>query len=177
MSLADINRALENTLTISSNEWKHIAEVTTAFDEALPAVSCLAGELNQVFLNLIVNATHAIRERQGRDGMGRINVSTETDGDHVIIRVEDNGTGIPKGARDQIFNPFFTTKEVGQGTGQGLAIARDIVVKKHRGKIIFDTKTGKGTTFTVRLPIRAVEAAQATLPVTGDVQGVSGTEP
>ena len=177
MSLADINRALENTLTISRNEWKHVAEVTTAFDEALPAVPCLAGEINQVFLNLIVNAAHAITEKQGRHGLGRIKVSTETDGENVIIRVEDDGTGIPEAFRDQVFNPFFTTKEVGQGTGQGLTIARDIVVKKHGGTIRFDTEAEKGTTFTVRLPIRVTQSARTSLPVSGDADGISGTEP
>ncbi len=154
MSPADINRALENTITISRNEWKYTAEVTTAFDETLPAVPCVAGELNQVFLNLIVNAAHAMADKPGRSGLGRIKVSTKADGDHVIIRIEDDGSGIPEEIRDQIFNPFFTTKEVGKGTGQGLAISRDIVVKKHGGTITFDTETGKGTTFTVRLPIQ-----------------------
>ncbi|MBT8002361.1 MAG: sensor histidine kinase [Rhodospirillales bacterium] len=157
-SLADINRALENTITISRNEWKHVAELTSTLDDALPAVSCLAGEINQVFLNLIVNAAHAITEKQNGSGMGQIKVSTRTDGENVIIRIGDDGTGIPEEVQDQIFNPFFTTKELGQGTGQGLAISRDIVVKKHGGTISFDTEAGKGTTFIVSLPIRGAEA-------------------
>ena len=175
MSLADINRALKNTLTISRNEWKHVAEATTTFDENLPAVPCLAGELNQVFLNLIINAAHAIRDKYDGHGMGRIHISTGTDGDHVVVRIEDDGTGIPEGARTQVFNPFFTTKEVGHGTGQGLAIARDIVVKKHGGRIFFDTEAGEGTTFTVRLPIRLTPSARTAFPVADDGGGARGT--
>ena len=113
---------------------------------------CLAGELNQVFLNLIVNGAHAIEASAG-EGQGRIRVSTRKDGEWVEIKVADTGNGIPANIRDKIFDPFFTTKEVGRGTGQGLAICRDIVVNKHGGKIFFETEEGKGTTFVIRLPL------------------------
>jgi signal transduction histidine kinase len=118
-------------------------------------VPCLPGELNQVILNLVVNAAHAIAERPGgRDGeKGRITVSTRRDGSWVEIRVGDTGAGIPPHVRERIFDPFFTTKPVGKGTGQGLAIARSVVVDKHAGTIAFETKTGVGTTFIVRLPL------------------------
>ncbi|HER27013.1 MAG TPA: PAS domain S-box protein [Rhodospirillales bacterium] len=176
MSLADINQALKNTITISSNEWKHVAEVTTMFDETLPAVSCFVGEMNQVFLNLIVNAAHAIADKPGRSGLGQIGISTRADGEDVIIRVEDDGAGIPEDVQGHIFNPFFTTKEVGKGTGQGLSITRDIVVKRHGGAITFDTKAGKGTTFIVRLPINLAEPAKSSGSIVGDANGISGTE-
>ncbi len=149
---ADLNAAIESTLTVCRNEWKHVAEVDMDLDAALPPVVCLAGELNQVFLNLIVNGAHAI-EASGGDGKGRIRVSTRKDGDWVEIKVADTGGGIPDDIRNKIFDPFFTTKEVGRGTGQGLAICRDIVVNKHGGKIFFETEEGKGTTFVIRLPL------------------------
>ena len=148
----DLNAALESTLTVCRNEWKHIAEVDVDLDSALSPVVCLAGEMNQVFLNLIVNGAHAI-EASGGDGQGRIRVSTRKDGDWAEIRVADTGSGIPADIRSKIFDPFFTTKEVGRGTGQGLAICRDIVVNKHGGKIFFETGEGKGTTFVIRLPL------------------------
>lgn len=150
----DLNRAIENTVTISRNEWKHVAEVDTDFDPALPAVICLPGEITQVLLNLLVNAAHAVQAAGHDSSTGRIRVATAVEGDSAVIRVEDNGTGIPDAIRAKIFNPFFTTKEVGKGTGQGLPIARDIIVTKHGGSIRCESRTGKGTTFIVHLPIR-----------------------
>ena len=149
----DLNRAIENVITISRNEWKHHAKVETDLDPALPHLPCLPGEMNQVLLNLLVNAAHAIAQagRSAKDGL--IRVMTRTEAGHVVIRVEDNGTGIPASIRDQIFNPFFTTKEVGKGSGQGLSITRDIVVAKHGGAIRFDTETGRGTTFSIEMPL------------------------
>jgi len=156
-SLTDINRSLENTITISRNQWKLIAELTTDFEEKLPAIPCLAGELNQVFLNLIINAADAINDKPIRQGLGAIHVSTVTNNGHVVIRVRDDGAGIPKKIQDQVFNHFFTTKKVGAGSGQGLAISRDIVVKKHGGSINFNSEEGVGTTFIIRLPKERVE--------------------
>lgn len=177
MSFTDINRALENTITISRNEWKHAAKLTTKFDPNLPTVPCLAGELNQVFLNLIVNAAHAISEKQANHGLGQINVSTQSDDHYVFIRIEDDGPGIPESVQDKIFNPFFTTKEVGQGTGQGLSISRDIVVKKHGGTITFETISGKGTTFIVKIPILESERVEASFTPAKSSDDISGTEP
>ncbi|KAF0174712.1 MAG: sensor histidine kinase [Limisphaerales bacterium] len=151
----DLNRAIESTITVARNEWKYVAELETDFDAALPPVPCLPGEFNQVVLNLIVNAAHAIAAKigDGSGGKGLITVRTRKDGDWADIRIRDSGMGIPEPARDKIFEPFFTTKEVGKGTGQGLAIARSVVVDKHGGTITFETETGQGTTFIVRLPL------------------------
>lgn len=151
----EIAHAIESTLLVSRNEWKYVAEVKTCFDPSLPAVPCVPSELNQVILNLIVNAAHAIAEVVGSSPQtkGTISVSTRRDGDWAEIRVTDTGTGIPEAARAHIFNPFFTTKAVGKGTGQGLAIAHSVVVQKHGGSITFETEMGVGTTFIVRLPM------------------------
>jgi two-component system, NtrC family, sensor kinase len=148
----DLNRAIESTLTVCRNEWKYVAELRTDFDPTLPPVSCLPGEFNQVILNIVVNAAHAIADKLGGKGLGIIGVKTRHKGDKVEIRISDTGTGIPEAARGRIFDPFFTTKEVGKGTGQGLAIARSVVVDKHQGEIFFETELGKGTTFVIRLP-------------------------
>jgi PAS domain S-box-containing protein len=151
----DLNRAIETTVTISHNEWKYVANVQTHLDPNLPLVPCLAGEINQVILNLVVNAAHAIADvlQQGAGSLGTITLSTRRDGDWVEISVADTGTGIPEHVRDRVFEPFFTTKEVGKGTGQGLTLAHAVVVKRHGGSIWLDSEVGKGTTFFVRLPI------------------------
>ena len=150
----DIRNAIENTLVISRNEWKYVAEATTDFDSELSTVMCLAGDMNQVLLNIIVNAAHAISDVvRESNGLGRIAISTRKDNEFAEIRIQDTGTGIPKEVGDKVFNLFFTTKEVGKGTGQGLAIAYDIVVNKHNGSITFESEPGQGTTFIIRLPL------------------------
>jgi len=151
----DINKAIENTITVTRNEWKYVAEVKTNFDPDLPLVPCLPGEFNQAILNILVNAVHAITDvvGDGSEGEGTITISTRRDGEWAEIRMRDTGTGIPEEIRSRIFDPFFTTKEVGKGTGQGLAIAHNEVVEKHGGTITFETEMGKGTTFIIRLPI------------------------
>ena len=152
----DLNRAIGSTITVARNEWKYVAEMETSFDPELPAVPCLPGELNQVVLNLLLNAVHATSDvmGDGSKGKGVIRVSTQCDGDWVEIRISDTGTGIPEEVRSRIFDPFFTTKEVGKGTGQGLAIAYNVVVEKHGGNLSFETEMGKGTTFIIRLPTK-----------------------
>jgi len=151
----EINRAIENTITVAHNEWKYVAEVETDFSPDLPLVPCLPGEFNGVILNIIVNAAHAIADivEDGSEEKGKITVSTHHDGDWVEIRISDTGMGIPEEIRSKIFDPFFTTKDVGKGTGQGLSISHNVVVEKHGGTINFETETGKGTTFIIRLPI------------------------
>ena len=151
----NLNKAIQNTITVARNEWKYVAEMATEFDSSLPLVSCLPGELNQVILNMIINAAHAIADvvGDGSKGKGTITVSTRHDGNWAEIRVRDTGTGIPENIRSRIFDPFFTTKKVGKGTGQGLAISHSVIVDKHGGTIHFDTEMGKGTTFIIRLPI------------------------
>ncbi|MEY2407454.1 MAG: two-component system, NtrC family, sensor kinase [Verrucomicrobiota bacterium] len=156
-TLLDLNRAIESTLTVCRNEWKYLAEMVTDFDPALPPIPCLPGELNQVILNLVVNAAHAIADVVGdaANGKGTITMSTRRNGDWVEIRIRDTGTGIAEKGRDRIFDPFFTTKGVGKGTGQGLAIAHAVIVDKHAGTIHFETEMGRGTTFIIRLPIHS----------------------
>ncbi len=161
MAPADLNRALHSTLIVASNEYKYVADIRLDLAE-LPAVTCHIGDLNQVFLNLIVNAAHAIEDVVGESGSrGNIGVKTSLDGGEVLIAISDDGTGIPATVQPRIFDPFFTTKEVGRGSGQGLAIARTIVIEKHGGTLTFDTAPGRGTTFNIRLPIDRI--AQAAL--------------
>jgi len=149
----DINRAIESTATVSRNEWKYVADLTTDLDPDLPLVHCIAGEINQVMLNLIVNAAHAISDvYEGTGRKGAIRVSTRRNEQCIEIRVSDTGPGIPEAIQSKVFDPFFTTKPVGKGTGQGLAIARAVIVNKHQGTISFETEANMGTTFVIQLP-------------------------
>jgi signal transduction histidine kinase len=151
----DLKQTITSTLTVSRNEWKYVAELVTDFDPHLPLVPCLPSEFSQVILNLVVNAAHAIADvvGNGGHGLGTIKVTTRCCGEHAEICVSDTGAGIPESARLRIFDPFFTTKPIGKGSGQGLAIARSVVEDKHQGSITFETEIGKGTTFTIRLPL------------------------
>ncbi len=136
-----------------------MADLVLELEPSLPPVTCLVGEFNQVVLNLIINAAHAIAEKVGdRGDKGTITLSTRSDGDWVEVRVADTGAGIPARVRDKMFTPFFTTKPVGKGTGQGLAIARSVIVDKHGGTIRFESEEGQGTTFIIRLPFQTPEA-------------------
>ncbi len=151
----DVNRAIENTVMVSRNEWKYVADMETDLDPDLPFVQLLPGEFNQVILNMIVNAAHSIANvvGDGSGGKGKITIKTRRNGELAEIRVSDTGTGIPEKLRDRVFDPFFTTKEVGKGTGQGLAIAHVVIVDKHNGTIALESEEGKGASFIVRLPI------------------------
>jgi signal transduction histidine kinase len=151
----NIQRGIESTITVARNEWKYVAEMVTAFDPELPPVPCSIGDLNQVVLNLIVNAAHAIAEKLGAGSAakGRITIATRRDGDWAEIRVGDTGSGIPVEIRERVFDPFFTTKGVGKGTGQGLAIAHSVVVDMHGGTLALESEVGAGTTFIIRLPL------------------------
>lgn len=150
----DLNSAIQNTVTVATNEWKYVALIETDFDASLPRVPVLPGDFNQVILNLIVNASQAIEERNGSDGeKGVIRVSTLRDGEQAIVRVEDSGKGIPEEVLNRIFDPFFTTKDVGVGTGQGLAISRSVIVDKHQGTLEASNREEGGACFTIRLPL------------------------
>jgi two-component system, NtrC family, sensor kinase len=151
----DINHAIDTTLTVARNEWKYVAEVKTEFDRTLPLVPCLAGEFNQVILNLVTNAAHAISDKNGNSGQtrGKITIRTRREDDWAEIQIEDTGCGVAERNRSRVFELFFTTKEAGRGTGQGLALAHTIIVKKHGGQIWFQSEEGRGTTFFVRLPL------------------------
>ncbi len=153
----DINKEIEKTITITRNEWKYVAELKTDFDTALPAVPCHRAEFNQVILNLIVNAAHAIADAKTDNSSekGTIAISSNRSENRVEIRISDTGAGIPEHIRHRIFDLFFTTKEPGCGTGQGLAIAHSVIVDKHGGTIDIETEENQGTTFVIRLPIDA----------------------
>jgi two-component system NtrC family sensor kinase len=152
-TLADLNQAIKSTLVIAHTEYKYVAELETDFGE-LPPVPCYLGEINQVVLNLLVNAAHAISDVVKDSGaMGKLTVRTRLVANEVEIAIGDSGTGIPQAVRERIFDPFFTTKAVGKGTGQGLALAHSVIVKKHQGTLSFETESGKGTTFFIRLPV------------------------
>jgi signal transduction histidine kinase len=153
MADVDLNRAIKTTLNMARNEYKAVAEVETVFGD-IPPVRCHAGDINQVVLNLLLNAAHAIEEVfEGTTRKGRITVRTRSIGDFVEISIGDTGDGIPEAVRARIFEPFVTTKEMGRGNGQGLALSRGIVVEKLKGSLHFETETGKGTTFFIRLPV------------------------
>ena len=157
----DLNRAVENALAVSRNAWKHIASLESDLDPALGPVPCVAAEINQVLLNLIVNAAHAIEGAAADGRQGLLRVSSRRRDDSVEIEVADNGGGIAEEAQARVFDPFFTTKDVGKGTGQGLSISRDIVVNKHGGELTFETVVGQGTRFFVRLPLAGGGASEA----------------
>jgi len=148
----DLNKTIENILTISRSNWKYVAEVETELDTNLPPVTCVGAEIKQVMLNLVVNAAHAVAAR-GEETAGRIAIASCLADGYAEIRVSDSGTGIPAAVRGKIFDPFFTTKDVGKGTGQGLSISHDIIVNKHQGRLFFETEEGKGTTFIIQLPL------------------------
>ncbi|MEN6324776.1 MAG: ATP-binding protein, partial [Syntrophomonas sp.] len=152
---ADLNKGIESTVNISVNEWKYYANLQLELDPGLPPLLCAIDEINQVVLNMIVNASHAIKDAIGKSvyEKGCITITTTREFDNILIIIKDNGLGIPANITHRIYDPFFTTKEVGQGTGQGLAIAHDIVVNKHQGNIQVESKEGEGTCFTITLPI------------------------
>jgi signal transduction histidine kinase len=171
-ALTDLNRAIESTVTVARNEWKYVADLQLDLDPALPFVPCYLGEFNQVILNLVVNAAHAISDvvQQKPGTKGRITVQTRPRGEAVEIRVVDTGTGIAEGHRPKIFEPFFTTKDVGRGTGQGLTMVYGCIVNRHGGTVTFETEVGRGTSFIVRLPLKPkMETAATSAPA------ISGT--
>lgn len=154
---ADINQAVLDSLAVSRNQWKNHAQVTTELKPDLPVVSCLLGEVNQVILNLIINATHAINDSHEKGVLGNITISTSQVENEIQIAIQDDGGGIPKDIQERMFEPFFTTKGLGKGTGQGLALAHSVIVKKHNGRLDFQTQEGVGTTFFIFLPLSVEE--------------------
>jgi signal transduction histidine kinase len=161
----DLNRAIDTTITVSRNEWKYVADLVPHYDENLSTVICSPGEINQVILNLITNAAHAIKDQieKGIYTKGLIEIFTFAREKSVEIHVKDNGGGIPAEYREKVFNPFFTTKPVGRGTGQGLSIAHKVIVNKHNGSLVFDTEIGKGTTFMITLPLVVADKSDSVL--------------
>ncbi|MEO8225053.1 MAG: PAS domain S-box protein, partial [Gammaproteobacteria bacterium] len=169
MTPVDLHRAIQSTITVASNEWKYVADMRTCFDPDLPLVTCLPGAFNQVILNMLVNAAHAIEDvvGDGSKGKGTITVTTRNLGASVEVTVSDTGSGISQAIREKIFDPFFTTKVVGKGTGQGLAIAHDVIVTKHGGSIALESMPGNGTTFIITLPVSPQAGVKATAVDTG----------
>jgi signal transduction histidine kinase len=152
--VCDINLSLRDALVVCRGEYKEIADVVMNLAD-LPEIYGHPGPLNQVFLNLIVNAAHAIgSDRRTTKERGQITIDTQRDGDSVVVVVRDNGCGIPDEIQGRIFEPFFTTKGVGKGTGLGLSIARTIVVERHAGSLSVESEVGRGTAFRVRLPLK-----------------------
>jgi len=155
--IANLNQIIQNAISLSRNEWKNVAEINTKLEPDLPNVECLPIELSQVVLNIIMNAIHAIQDALDEDPekIGQIIITSCQLGELIEMRITDNGTGIPKEIQNKIFDPFYTTKDIGRGTGQGLAIAYTVIVKKHGGTLEFESEVGRGTTFIIHLPRKA----------------------
>jgi PAS domain S-box-containing protein len=156
---ADLNEALAATITVTRHQVSEFADFHQELGE-LPPVQCNIADLNQVFLNLIINAADAIEETGRR---GTITVTTALDGADAVVSITDTGGGIPNDVRDKIFDPFFTTKDVGRGSGQGLPLARGIIQEGHGGTLSVESVLGHGTTFIVRIPVegRADESVES----------------
>ncbi|MBU3156884.1 histidine kinase [Clostridium estertheticum] len=144
----ELNQGVESTLLIANNSIKYTVKLVLQLSD-LPVIKALGGEINQVILNIIINAVHAINST-GKHGT--IRIATYENDDSVVLEVEDSGIGIPEESLLKIFDPFYTTKKVGEGTGLGLSIAYDIIVNKHKGKIDVRSEIGKGTTFILQIP-------------------------
>lgn len=167
-SHANLADCLQSTLVVSRNELKYATDIITHFDD-IPDVYCNSGLLNQVFLNILVNAAQAI-DQQGRPEKGTIEIKTYSDEDSVICQISDDGPGIPADIVSRIFDPFFTTKPAGKGTGLGLNVSYDIVVNKHKGQLLVDSQVGQGTTFTIKIPINLQELINQTEGIQNDCQ-------
>jgi two-component system NtrC family sensor kinase len=142
---ADINECIESTINIIWSELKYKATVKKDYG-SLPRTKCYAGQLSQVFMNILVNAVHSIETQ------GEITIKTYAQGDSIHVAISDTGYGIPPDKISKIFEPFYTTKEVGKGTGLGLSIAYNII-KKHNGEFNIKSEVGKGTTFIISIPV------------------------
>lgn len=164
MQLADINQEIQSACVLSRSEWKIVCNLEMNLDENLPKVYCLPFALNQVVLNMLINASHAVADevKSGRYEKGLIKISTKATAEYAEIHIIDNGSGIPKAAQSKIFDPFFTTKEVGVGTGQGMSLAYNVINDKHKGVITFESEEGVGTHFTIKIPNNAQDASLTT---------------
>jgi len=153
--LVDVNAALESTVTELNTQWEHLANIKMNFDNTLPNVKCVMGDINQAVSNIFTNAAQTIEEKYGEvsNQKGEVAVSTEYENNHIYIRISDNGTGITDDVKGRIFDQFFTTKDVGKGTGLGLSVTHYVITEKHQGKIDVESTVGEGTTFIIALPI------------------------
>lgn len=159
LSAVDLNQTLQSVVTVSRHEWKNVAELHLELDPELPEIDCVAGPINQVLLQILTNAAHAVCEAHGGSGpKGVITIATEHRPPWAVVRISDTGVGMSEEVRSRVFEPFFTTREVGSGSGQGLAVAYDTVVNKHGGSLSVESEPGRGATFEVRLPLREAES-------------------
>ena len=155
----NVNQSIKTALTVSRNEWKYVAHIDQDLCEDLPFVIGDAGDLNQVFLNLIVNAAHAIAEKKEETSCrGEIRISTSYEDGFVCVVIEDTGCGIPASVGDKVFSPMYTTKGPGEGTGLGLAIAHSVITEKHKGRISFQSEKNRGTRFVIEFPVDKASA-------------------
>ena len=159
MSTLDLNKAITSAVTLAANHWRTLGEIVTDFDRSLPKITCHVSEINQVILNLLINACDAIAEARAANPsrLGKIVFKTWQEGNMAKLSISDSGVGIKRENLERIFTLFFTTKAVGKGTGQGLAIAHSIVVERHNGNIDVFSQLGEGATFIVSLPIQPLE--------------------
>lgn len=146
----DLNAIVKNVVAICRNRRKNIADIELRLDPELPRVRCRKGQVQQVVLNIVLNGIDAIDEK--KDGKGLIEIETRPGGDGIQLLISDTGPGVPPSLKEKIFDPFFTTKPVGKGTGQGLALAKDCIIKGHGGKLGLLDKDGFATTFLIELP-------------------------
>lgn len=162
MRPADLTKAIESTLVVARNEYKYVADLETDL-APLPPISCHVGELNQAILNIVLNAAEAVAKKVGgTEQRGKIRVRARANDDAIVIVVEDSGPGIPSDIMDRVFDPFFTTKEPGRGAGQGLTVARAVIVDRHHGELTLESDPSFGTRCHVRLPlISTIVRAQA----------------
>jgi PAS domain S-box-containing protein len=161
----NLNHAIETTMLIANSEIRYVADTHTVLDPQLPPVWCLPGPINQVVLTLLTNAAHAIGEAaRTRPGIGHITISTRHRGSSVELEVADTGTGIPDAMQAHIFDPFFAGAGCGLNTAHGLALAHTTIVHQHGGRIWFESEAGKGSSFFVRLPLRAPRLTDASAP-------------
>lgn len=151
-TFSDINEGIKSTLNIVWNELKYHCKVETDFGD-LPDIKCMPNQLNQVFLNLLINAGQAIKHKNGL-----IRICTYFDKNNIYISIKDNGEGISEKNLKKIFEPFYTTKEVGKGTGLGLSLVFDII-KKHNGDITVESEVSEGTEFVISLPLEGSDEA------------------
>jgi signal transduction histidine kinase len=158
-----VHEGLESTLLLARNLLKNTVEIRRELAFDLPKIQCSPSQINQVFLNIITNAVHAMPADRPEPGVITLRTAREGD-DMVRIEIQDNGSGIPANVLPKIFDPFYTTKPIGKGTGMGLSISFKIV-QEHGGKILVDTEPGVGTVFSILLPLRPREPGKSGEPL------------
>ena len=163
MKPININEAIESVVEVSRSVWKHAARCEMALEPCLPEVTCFAGEIKQVLMNLMFNAVDAIKSKraaEGDDALGQICIRTHSRDHSIVVTISDTGCGVRPEIRKRVFEPFFTTDETRSHRGQGLTLAYASVVKVHGGKLAFRGLAEGGTIFRARIPIRQPNATE-----------------